>query len=347
MKLLDVRRPRHIRLPTRLPLRVLEGNQAVDYLTYQWPALYTADAHATPFQSPTWLRAWSARLPAMSVPLLLVAEGPAPAALALVLSRTRERGHPTRIQPLGAPHAEQIRPVGPGAQHPAVAHALARYLTTAARAGTHVRLPDLPTHTPLGHILQSQPGWQHDTVAYATIGLPVSFNAMSSSTRRDHMRRERTWTKLAADGRVHYARTSTQARLDAATAIVEQLHQRRWGGHPLLHGEDRSTLLDVVRRVGPHEASVATLSLDNSVVAAAVCLHRGNACYSLLPAMAPEHAELAVGQALTHRLIDDLTRNGFQRLDLGRTLPEPGQLRYKSSWLATWQSTVTAEAGTW
>ncbi|PNE43450.1 GNAT family N-acetyltransferase [Streptomyces noursei] len=295
MKLLDARRARHNAHPHRIPLRVLEGQHAQDYLTERWPTLYAHDLDATPYQSPRWLRAWAALLPAKTVPLILVAEGPAPAALALTISRTSEKGAPIRIQPLGSPHAEQVRPIGPGARHPAVAHALARYLGAAASSGTHVILPDLPTHTPLGHILQAQPAWQHSTADYATVNLPVRYADMSPATRREHARRERTWAQLNADGRVHYSRTRTQKELVAATAMAEQLHQRRWDGRPILHGADPSALLDVIRRIGPQEALVASLRLDGTPVAAAVCLYRGDACYSVLPAMEPEQPEMAFG----------------------------------------------------
>ncbi|ANZ13408.1 GNAT family N-acetyltransferase [Streptomyces noursei] len=347
MKLLDACRTRHNQPPHHIPLRVLEGQPAQDFLTHRWPAMYTHDPDATPYQSPRFLRAWASLLPANSVPLILVAEGPAPAALALTLSRTSERGQPTRIQPLGSPHAEQVRPVGPGAHHPAVAHALARYLGAAASSETHVVVPDLPTHTHLGHILQAQPAWQHRTVDYATVPLPVQYANMSPSTRREHARRERTWAQLAADGRVLYSRTRTQTELAAATAIAEQLHQRRWAGHPVLHDADPGALLEVVRRIGPQEALVASLRLDNTPVAAAVCLYRGDTCYSVLPAMAPDHPELAFGHALTRLLTNDLARSGYRRLDLGRTLPDPGQHRYKTAYLCEWTTTLTAEAGTW
>ncbi|WP_162596779.1 GNAT family N-acetyltransferase [Streptomyces sp. NEAU-S7GS2] len=340
-----------VSLPRRHPttLHTLEGGPAHAFVRDQWARLYTQDPHATSYQAPGWTRGWAAMLPPATTLLVLVAENPRgdPEA-ALALQRDHNAHGRPRLRPLGTPHAEYIRAVGPGSDRPPVAAAFAQYLIRAAHEA-YVVMPDLPSDTRLGRMLAEQPTWQHTTVQCATVPLPVNFAAMSRSTRREHARRERAWTLLSAQRRVEYARTTTSDDLAAAVSEAQHLHRRRWAGHPMLPSDgDQDGLLEVLRHCGP-EAFAATLSLDGSVAAAMVCLDRGDVCYSLLPAMDIDLADLAVGHALTRRLAADLTLRGYSRLDLGRTLPTPGQHRYKNSYRPLWTSTVTATGpgGAW
>ncbi|MGW7641717.1 GNAT family N-acetyltransferase [Streptomyces decoyicus] len=329
-------------LPRRRPttLRTLEGEPAHAFLRDQWAQLYAQDPQASSYQAPGWIRGCASVLPPATSVLVLVAEnkhGEPRAALAL--QRDHNANGRARLRPLGTPHAEYIRTVGPGSSHPTVAGAFARYLVHAAREA-FVVMPDLPSDSHLGRMLAAQPTWQHSTVQCATVPLPVNFGAMSRATRRDHARRERAWTLLTAQERVAYARTTTSDDLTSAFIEAQQLHRRRWAGHPVLrHDADQDGLLEILQHCGPHEAFVATLRLDGSVAAAMVGLDRGDVCYSLLTGMHPDLADLAPGHALTRYLSSDLALRGYSRLDLGRTLPT--QVRYKASYAAKWTSTVT------
>ncbi|WP_433855225.1 GNAT family N-acetyltransferase [Streptomyces kronopolitis] len=325
-----------------MSVRVLEGAPALRFLNGEWAALYVQDTAATGYQAPGWLRGWAVMLPPTATPLVLVAEDPTVGPVAALALERDEREEGTRIRPLGSPVAEYIRAVGPGSCRPAVAAAFARYLVDAAREA-YVVMPDLPSDSHLGRILAAQTIWQHSTVPCATIPLPIDFAAMSRATRRDHARRERTWTLLTAQGRVEYARSTTSDDLACGFSEAQQLHRRRWAGHPVVHPDaGRAGLLEVMQHCGPEESFVATLRLDGVVAAAMVLLDRGDACYSLLATMDPDRADLAVGHALTRRLAADLTLRGYSWLDLGRTLPAPGQLRYKASYQPIWKTTITA-----
>lgn len=337
-------------LPWRDPTTItaLTGAAAKRFLSHQWATLYDQDDDATPFQAPGWVAGWAAALPPTATLLVLVAETPARGPIAaLALEVDRNEYGKQRLRPLGAPHAEYIRAVGPGSSWSPVAAALAQYLFDAAADGAVVVMPDLPSDTCLGQILHAQPEWQHTHVMCAKVDLPVDFAALSRSTRRDHVRRERIWSALTAQGRVGYTHTRTSDELALGFSAAQQLHRRRWAGHPNPADLDQTGLLEVIKHCGPTEAFVATLRLDSAVVAAAVCLHRGGDCYSLLPAWDPAVADLAPGHALTRRLAASLTLQGYRRLDLGRTLPH--QISYKRQYNAVWTSTVTAVSagGTW
>ncbi|MFI1621849.1 GNAT family N-acetyltransferase [Streptomyces lydicus] len=330
-------------LPWRdtLTVQELEGPEAHAFLAVRWPALYAQDRLATPFQSFAWLRGWATQRPT-STPLVLVAEyapGRPAAALALTREVTDEGG--VRITPLGSPAAEYIRAVGPCADEPHVAGALVQRLTDWAADGAAVVMPDVPTGSRLGQLLAAEPGWSHTTVACAQVPVPMPYAAMSRVTRRDHVRRERTWTALEMEGRVDYRRSSTADELAAGTADAQHLHRRRWASHPT-RVPPLDGLLEVLRHCGPTEAFAAVLRLDGCPVAAMVCLHRGPVAYSLLPAMDPAVADLAPGHALHRRLLADLDAAEFEVLDLGRTRDEPGQISYKSQYLPSWTSSVAA-----
>ncbi|MFI1203448.1 GNAT family N-acetyltransferase [Streptomyces sp. NPDC020883] len=321
----------------------MDGQQARTFLGHQWQNLYDHDPAATPYQSAAWLNGWAAQLLHPATPLVLLvttAQGHPLAALALI-RETNAHGR-VRVRPLGSPSAEYIRLVGPASSHPAVAAAMARRLRAMADDGVCVVLPDLPLSTRLGQIMHEQQGWQHTEVSCAQITLPVPYKDMSSSTRRDHTRRERIWTALEGKGRVEYRITHTDDELGAAYSDAQLLHWRRWAGNPAQPDTDQAGLLNVLRRCGTAEAFVATLTLDQTLAATVLCFRRGSTCYSFLPAMEPGLAELAPGHALIRRLASDLTQRGYHTLDLGRTRPDPNQVRYKDSYLPKWTVTVTA-----
>ncbi|MCZ1012077.1 GNAT family N-acetyltransferase [Streptomyces lydicus] len=337
-------------LPWRdtLTVHALEGGEALDYLAVQWPMLYARDQEATPYQSSAWLRGWAAQRPATTPIVLAASYGPGRPAAALALAREHNAQGRARVSPLGSPFAEYVRAVGPDASQPHVAAALVRRLVEWAEEGVSVVLPDVPSASCLGRIVAAEPGWQHTTVLCARIQLPVSYDAMSRSTRREHTRRERIWTDLAAAGRIEYHRTRTREELASGYSDAQHLHRRRWAGHPASPDVDLDGLLEVLRRCGPGEVFVATLRLDGVAVAAMVCLYRERTCYSLLPAMDPAVAGLAPGHALQRRLLSDLARLEFDSLDLGRTRSDPGQVEYKRQYGPRWTTTTTAaSAGSW
>ncbi|MFF0629904.1 GNAT family N-acetyltransferase [Streptomyces sp. NPDC004296] len=320
-------------------VRVLAGRDATAYLAYEWPLLYGRDPQATVYQEPAWVRGWAAQRPAGAEPLVLVAESAyGPAALALLAETV---GGETQIRPLGAPLAEYIRPVGPAADHPAATAALARQLVQWGTQGARVTLSDVPASSGLAQQI-SGAGWEHTTVPCAHIQLPVPYEAMSRSTRRDHIRRERTWTALETAGRATYTHTTTVNELATGITDALHLHRRQWASNPV-HDSPSDGLAEVLIRCGPRTAAVAQLRLDGSLVAAAVVLYQGTRCYSLLPAMDTAVSDLAPGHALIRRMASRLTQRGMDVLDLGRTrLDRPGTASYKAQYLPDWTYSLTA-----
>ncbi|WP_244415073.1 GNAT family N-acetyltransferase [Streptomyces hygroscopicus] len=168
---------------------------------------------------------------------------------------------------------------------------------------------------------------------------------MSSSTRREHRRRRRTWDQLDSDNQVRYRRTQDTDELLSAYDALVHLHQRRWGQCALpsdpASGTDDVRWRDVLRRCGSDTAFIATLGLGGQeIVAAQLCLYRGRQAWSVMPAMEPDHAHLAPGHAMLRYLADDLSAHGFRFLDLGRTAP--GQHSYKAQYAPQWTSTLSA-----
>jgi CelD/BcsL family acetyltransferase involved in cellulose biosynthesis len=336
-------------LPWRdtLTVRALEGADALQFLAVHWPVLYAQDPDATPFQSSTWLRGWAAQHADARPVVLVAAHAPGRHVAALALAREFNDQGRSRISPLGSPAAEYVRAVGPGASRPHVAAALVQRLAEWAGDGVVV-VPDVPATTPLGRMLAVEPGWRQSTVMCAQVPLPVSYEGMSRSTRRDHVRRERVWTAFEGEGRVAYVRSRTVDELAAGASDALYLHRRRWARHPARVTGELSGLLEVLRRCGPGEAFAATLRLNDAPVAGMVMLYRAQTCYSLLSAMDPAIRDLAPGRALHRRLTADLARHGFNVLDLGRTRSDPGQVSYKNSLGAVWTTTVTAASpGAW
>ncbi|MFD5814779.1 GNAT family N-acetyltransferase [Streptomyces sp. NPDC127038] len=334
-------------MPT-VTIREYVGPGAMDALALHWRELYAADREATPFQSPAWLAAWARHLPATATPLVLAATshtGRWLAALALVRHDDAPR---TRILPLSAPHAECVRPIGPYAEDPGVARALAFHLLLTDDAGADVVMTDIPAPSALGQVLTllcQDVGWDCTTTPSAVIQLPVHYDRLPTSTQRQHTRRRRTWGRLTDAGRsITYTRTRHTADLLNAFVVLARLHQQRWTGHDPLPGSltaaDQDQWLAVLRNIGAAHACIATLAVDNRVIAAQLLLTRGPRCYSLIPAMDPSQRHLAPGHALLRHLIEDLTGEGFDALDLGRTTGL--QQAYKRQYAPVWTDTLSA-----
>jgi CelD/BcsL family acetyltransferase involved in cellulose biosynthesis len=327
-------------------VHVLVGAPARAFLAGPYADLYRADAAATAYQCPGWLNAWADQLPAAGDPLCLVALGPSGhpvAALPLVSDNTGPR---RRLYPLAAPVSDYVRATGPQADTPHVAEALALGLAQLAHDGADVEISDIPAASGLGQALArtaAHEGWQQSTWQCAAIRLPVDYTAMPASTRRDHRRRQRRWNDLSTTHSVEYRRTTTTAELRAAASILADLHQRRWADRPFqpgaAHPVAASDLDTLLSRCGAAHAFIATLTVDHTVVAAQLCLYHRSTCYSLLPAMDPNHRDLAPGHALLRHLIRDVHDHGFQILDLGRTAE--GQHAYKEQYRPRWTTTLT------
>ncbi|MFF1733739.1 GNAT family N-acetyltransferase [Streptomyces sp. NPDC058247] len=326
-------------------IRELVGAAAMDFLASQWRDLYRQDAAATVYQSPQWLTGWAEQLPVTATPVVLVAQSPTGRTLgALALAREDpSAAGPARTFALSAPMAEYVRPIGPHAEDPAVAAGLAFHLVLLSER-EHVEITDVPTSSQLSRYLaQADAGWSHGTLACAEVPLPLDLDSMSRSTKRDHQRRERTWTRLADTHQVTYHRTRNRQELHAAYAVLAQLHESRWARQALLPGmalTDGATQWQAVLDHCASNAFIATLALDDTVIAAQLCLVRGRTCYSLIPAMDPTHRPLAPGHALLRQLASDLAGEGFTALDLGRTAP--GQESYKRQYRPIWSSTLSA-----
>ncbi|MFF3402995.1 GNAT family N-acetyltransferase [Streptomyces sp. NPDC002659] len=318
-------------------VRVMDGEAARAFLDTGWPLLFELDQRATPYQSPRWLAAHADCLPPTAELLLLVAEDATAPRAALAVVRDHTAGGWMQVTPLSAPTAEYVRIVGPDAEQPTVTAALAEALT---RMDADVMLPDVPATSALGrHVSQ----WQHAVTRCARIELPVPYAAMSRSTRRDHRRRQRDWDALATGGQtVTYHRTRTAAELLDAYAMLAHLHQRRWRDRPEPALTSAGERLRAVLERCADIAFIATLALDDDMVAAQLCLHRGRHVYSMLPAMDPAHQDLSPGHALLRRLTDELTTAGYVSLDLGRTTCAPGQAAYKAAYAPVWSETLTA-----
>ncbi|MFD5717185.1 GNAT family N-acetyltransferase [Streptomyces sp. NPDC127036] len=334
-------------MPT-VSVREYAGPDAMDVLALQWRELYAEDSAASPFQSPAWLTAWACHRPHTATPIVLAATSPTGRWLAALALVRHDDGDSTRILPLSAPHAECVLPVGPYADDTCVAQALAFHLLLADDAGADVVMTDVPATSALGTtltLLCEDTGWDCTTTPNAAIQLPVRYDRLSASTAREHQRRRRTWTRLAAAGRtITYTRTRHTADLLAAFDVLGDLHERRWAGHEPLPGSltagDRAPWRAVLAELGAAHACIATLAVDDHVVAAQLLLTRGPRCYSLIPAMDPAHRHLAPGHALLRHLTEDLAGEGFHVLDLGRTIG--AQQAYKQQYRPAWTSTVSA-----
>ncbi|MFD9566996.1 GNAT family N-acetyltransferase [Streptomyces sp. NPDC059994] len=320
-------------------MRVAEftAGAAMTYLHRSWARLYRADEHATAYQSPLWLTAWARhRAPGREPFIVSVHDHRGPVA-ALALTRHVDSDGRRRITALSAPAAECIRPLGPGAEHPAVAAALAGHLHHLADDRTEVYLPDLPADSALARHAQRLWSGSCTQTPYATVPLPLDLTGLSRSTRRDHQRRRRALHALG--DRVTYHRTHSKEQLLAAYRVLEQLHHQRNADRPPTGALTANASLPwpaVLSSCAPM-AFIATLKLDGQAVAAQLCLHHGRHAYSLLAGMDPRHRALAPGHTLLRLLAEDLTATGFTALDLGRTTADPGQRAYKAAYGASWR----------
>jgi CelD/BcsL family acetyltransferase involved in cellulose biosynthesis len=330
-------------------VRVLEGAAAGAFIASSWADLYRQDSEATPYQSPSWLTGWAHQLPPSSRVVVALCEGPARQVLAAVPLVCDRAGARPRTTALSAPMGEYVRAMGPAAEDPRVAKALAGYLEGLASEGQHVDLAGLPADSALARHLTSTGSaaagrWQTSVTDCAEIPLPLAYEEMSRSTRRDHKRRQRVWDELARRRKVTYRRTRDSDELLTAYAVLARLHARRWAGHAppagSPHAPGASHWPTVLERCGAGMAFIVTLAVDDEIAAAQLCLTRHRRAYSVVPAIDPLHRDLAPGHALLRHLAQDLTTAGYEYLDLGRTVP--GQHAYKDQYLPRWTETVSA-----
>lgn len=315
------------------------------FLDEAWPALFVRTLQRTPYQSPGWLRAWVHRLEPQGEPFVLTVLDAVGVQAALPLVRTPLPDGGTRIVPLSSPAAESTRLTGPGADEPAVAAAVGDYLKQLCCEGAHVHLPDVPASTALGrHLMTVWP--QAAAVGYATVPVPWHKAALSRSTRRDHRRRMAAWMKLADDGHhVAFRRSNALPQVLDDYRDLARLHLLRCAARP---PEDPS----LVSQTGPVWPEVigrcagdvwtVTLSLDQQVVAAQLCLSQGQAAHSVLTAIHPDYQALAPGHVLLQMLLDDLATDQYEQLVLGRTVP--AQRAYKQQYGSLWDRSLTFDS---
>jgi CelD/BcsL family acetyltransferase involved in cellulose biosynthesis len=332
-----------------LCVRVLEGAAADAFMASSWAELYRQDPEATPYQSPSWLTGWAQQLPATARPVAVLCEDAAGRVLA-ALPLVHDLEHSgARTYALSAPMGEYVRAVGPAAEDPRVSASFARYLHHLVYQGHQVEIAGLPIG---GHLAQQLAPrgpapvglWCTSVTDCAEIALPLAYELMSRSTRREHKRRRRAWDELAASRKVTYRRTRDSVELLDAYAVLARLHAHRWAGRTppagVRHTPDATHWQAVLNRCGPGTAFIATLALDGEVVAAQLCLTRNRRAYSVVPAMHPNYKDLAPGHALLRHLAQDLTCAGYEHLDLGRTVP--GQHAYKNQYRPRWSETLCA-----
>ncbi|MFF3489373.1 GNAT family N-acetyltransferase [Streptomyces sp. NPDC002701] len=302
-------------IPCRIHSRL--GADALDVLTRHWPALYAQDLQATPFQSPKWLASTIRLLPPTATPLILAATtagGRIVAALALARHRDRSR---IRFRPLSAPDTGHLHLVGPHAEDEAIARALALHLLLWQEAGADVTLPGLRADTALGSAVRAicHDSLTTDGPASSVVALPFDFGALAPSRQREHARRCRHWTHLAAGHTITYRRSHHQQGLLSGLDVLASLHASAQHHHagPTCASEWR----DAVPAIGAKVAFVADLHVDDTPVAAQLCLTRGRRCYSVQQVAHPAYRHLAPAHALLRHLLDDLAQEGFHTLDPG------------------------------
>ncbi|KOU50126.1 GNAT family N-acetyltransferase [Streptomyces sp. WM6378] len=322
-------------IPQNPHVRILENDAAATWISRWWPTLYEADPCASAYQSPQWVTAWLRQLPSSSSPVVMTVtdEGGICAALPLARHRT---GATDVISAL-TPYAEYNDLVGPGARHPHIAQALADGLDQLLQHRKHAELADVPAHSVLGRALDGRRTWQATRTRTALVPLPLDWEALPANLRRQHAKRER---RARTGHSISYARTRTTDELLQLQPELERLHAARWTPDP----RPRSSPPDwgaVLSDLTDTTAFIATLTIDGALVAAQLCLFRGTMCWSLRPAMDPGAARLAPGHLLLRRLIDDLTRQGFTGLDLGRTAETNGQTGYKEQYQPQWSAALS------
>ncbi|MEV6532778.1 GNAT family N-acetyltransferase [Streptomyces sp. NPDC051639] len=235
---------------------------------------------------------------------------------ALALAR-HEDGMRPRIAPLSAPCAPYVRPIGPHADDPAVARAFAFHLLLVAEQDdAEIALAAVGADSPLGHSLSladADISWTRTAATRTAIQLPVCYDTLPSSVQREHARRRRTWTRLAADHTITYTRSRHLKDLMAAATVWATLQRRHGPLQDNVGAEGWETVLEEVRAA---KACIATLSVDRAVIAAQLCLTRGAHCYALPLAVDPAHRHLAPGHALLRLLVDDLAADGIHTLHL-------------------------------
>ncbi|MER6443397.1 GNAT family N-acetyltransferase [Streptomyces sp. NPDC001185] len=200
-----------------------------------------------------------------------------------------------------------------------MARAFAFHLLLAAeQEDADVALTSVDADSPLAHALHlvgADISWTRTAPARTAILLPVRYDTLPPSVQREHARRQRTWTRLAVTHTINYTRTRHSQDLAVAAAVWADL-QHRHGPHDNAGTTDWISVLEHQRAP---QASIATLSVDSTVIAAQLCLTRGPHCYTLPLTADPARRHLAPGHALLRHLVDDLAADGFHTLHLAPT----------------------------
>ncbi|WP_329020732.1 GNAT family N-acetyltransferase [Streptomyces sp. NBC_01601] len=316
-------------------VRSLEGEAAAAWINRWWPVLYDAAPHASAYQAPQWITAWLHQLPASDTPVVIVVadEGGVSAALALA----RHRSEATSTLSALTPYAELNDLTGPGARRPHIAHALTTHLEQLVREGAGIDLTNVPGDSELAIALARRATWQASPARSALIPLPLVWDTLSPSLRRQHAKRER---RLHAGHSITYARTRTTDDLLQMQPQLERLHAARWSQDGPAR-TPRPDWMTVLTELSHETAFIASIAIDGTLAAAQLCLHRGTTSWSLRPAMNPDFARLAPGHLLLRRLIDDLASHGFTGLDLGRTSESGGQIGYKDQYQPQWSTMLS------
>lgn len=323
-------------VPRITNVRTLEGDTATTWICRWWPTLYGADPRASAYQSPQWVMAWLRQLPPSTRPVVMAIADEGGVSAALTLARHRTGAISTLT-----PYAEYNDLLGPGARQPHIAHAIAANLDQLVHEGTDTDLTNVPCHSALGRALASRADWEATRTRTALVPLPLDWNSLPTTLRRQHAKRER---RIHAGHSITYARTRTTDEILQMQPELERLHAARWtpaSGARTSRPDWRAVLAELTDET----AFIATITIDGVLAAAQLCLHRGTMCWSLRPAMNPDFARLAPGHLLLRRLIDDLAAHGFTGLDLGRTSETDGQIGYKDQYQPQWSTTLNFTPG--
>ncbi|MGW1895586.1 GNAT family N-acetyltransferase [Streptomyces sp. NPDC002004] len=316
-------------------VHILTGLAAVDFLDSRWRELYRKDTAATPYQSPSWLMAWAELLPVTATPVVLAAQAPTGRTLAAMALARADGETGARYSALSSPHAQYVRPVGPHADDPVIAHALAAHLALLAQDGRHIAMTDVPVNSGLGRGLEqaaASRGWHHSTTRCGRIRLPNGPTALPRSMRRDEQRRRRDRDRLAADHEIAYRRTRHTAELLDAYDVLACLSADRVSSPAHAGAADVERWRTVLARCGAATATIAGVAVDGTVVAAQLCLFRGREAHAVALAEDPAHRHLEPGRTLLSHLVADLAAEGFHTLHLGR---HADAVPYRPRWSTT------------
>ncbi|MGW1291064.1 GNAT family N-acetyltransferase, partial [Streptomyces sp. NPDC002586] len=253
-------------VPWMTNVRTLEGHAAITWIDRWWPALYDADPQASAYQSPRWVRAWLRQLPSSAAPVVLAATDDGQVSAALVLARHRSNGN--SAMSVLTPHAEHNDMVGPGARHPHIVEALAGHLDQLVRDGVSIALSSIPSGSELAKALASGNAWEATRERSALVSLPFGWDALPSSLRRQHAKRER---RIQAGHSISYERTHTTDELLRLQPDLERLHSARWA--PAGAQDPYTDWRAVLAELTDETAFIAAITIDGTLAAAQLCLH--------------------------------------------------------------------------